>query len=74
MPDVVLIPSGKTRDGKTIHEVVQVAVIPNEVTGKKGEKKNTSDTIVDENGIERPKRFWLSTIYERMGFGHGRER
>ncbi|EKE04902.1 MAG: hypothetical protein ACD_19C00429G0062 [uncultured bacterium] len=74
MADVVLIPRGKTIDGKPLHEVVQVAKVPDEVTGKKGEKKNTSDVIIDKFGIERPKRSRLSTMYESMEFGHGRER
>lgn len=75
MADVVLNPSGKTRDGKPVFKVEQVAAVPAEVTGKKGEKKNTSDVVVDEFGIERPKRLpWLSTVYGFMGFGHGRER
>lgn len=75
MADVVLIQKGKTRDGKDMHEVVPVAVVPAEVVGKKGEKKNTSDMVVDEFGIDRPKRWpWLSTVYGLMGFGHGRER
>lgn len=74
MADVVLIPNGKTRDRKPVFEVVQVAEVPTEVTGQKGEKKNTSDVVIDEFGIERPKRSWLSTMYEAMGFSHGRER
>lgn len=74
MTDVVLIQKGKTRDGKAMHEVVPVAEVPTEVVGIKGEKKNTLDVVVDKFGIERPKRTWLSTVYEAMGFGHGRER
>ena len=75
MADVVLVSSGKTKDGKTVHEVVQISSVPAEVVGKKGKKKNTSDVVVDEFGIERPKRLpWLGTLYGFMGFGHGRER
>lgn len=64
MADVVLIQRGKTKDGKALHEVVQLVQIPPEVTGKKGEKRNTSDVVVDEFGILRPVRLpWLKSMY-----------
>lgn len=65
MADVILIPNGRTKDGKTVHQVVQIASVPVEVVGKKGKKKNTSDTVVDEFGIARPVRLpWLSFMYD----------
>lgn len=75
MADVILIRKGKTRDGKHLHEVVQVSDIPTEVVGKKGERKNTSDVVVDELGIVRPKRLaWLESLYGLVRSGHTKER
>jgi hypothetical protein len=75
MTDVILQADGKTRDGKRVYQVVQVAEIPPETIGKKGEKKNTSDVLFDEFNIPRPKRLpWLSLLYGSMRSGHGRER
>jgi hypothetical protein len=64
VPDVVLVESGKTTDGKPMFNVENIASIPPVVVGKKGEKQNLPQTEVDEFGITRPVRLpWLSYMY-----------
>lgn len=64
MADVVLIPAGKTADGKHVYNVEQIVPEPELVVGgSKGDKHNTSNTVTDEFGIARPKRSWVYDLY-----------
>lgn len=64
VPDVVLVKSDRTADGKPMFKVENVASIPPVVEGKKGKKQNLPQTEVDEFGIARPVRLpWLSYMY-----------
>lgn len=64
MADVMLDPVGKTSDGKPLFAVKQIVPDPELIVGgRKGERHNTPDVIVDKFGIERPKRSWVFDLY-----------
>lgn len=67
MTDIVLEPAGKTVDGKPLYNVEQIVPDPELiVSGARGDKHNTSNTVKDEFGINRPKRLpWLEAVYGR---------